>query len=148
MRLDEPYKVHKTKYIDSYRDNFPSTPYLPLSEARSTCCRQQREERRESIVPPRIAISQWATTGTIRSTAATGDSFRASNIIGKPLIIYWSYETTTDRLADPCFNPDHIIDLVKNFLSKTRWRRTLQTDPWLPVPAVNRHPKAGRNPNL
>src|SRR4051812_39905816 len=25
-KVDEPYKIHKTDYIDSYRDNFPSTP--------------------------------------------------------------------------------------------------------------------------
>jgi len=29
-KLDEPYKVHKTSYIDSYRDNFPSTPNVQL----------------------------------------------------------------------------------------------------------------------
>ena len=49
-----------------------------------------------------------------------------ANIIGKPLIIYWSYDTTTDRLAGSIFNPEHIVDLVKNFGSKTRWRRTFK----------------------
>src|SRR2546427_4526969 len=29
-KLDEPYKYHKTSYIDSYRDNFPSTPNVGL----------------------------------------------------------------------------------------------------------------------
>src|SRR4249919_3397681 len=31
-RVQEPYKYHKTEYNDSYRDNFPSQPYLQLSE--------------------------------------------------------------------------------------------------------------------
>ena len=28
--VQEPYKYHKTDYIDPYRDNFPSTPNAPL----------------------------------------------------------------------------------------------------------------------
>jgi signal peptidase I len=48
------------------------------------------------------------------------------NIIGKPLIIYWSYDTTTDRLADPTIGVDHIVDLAEHFFSKTRWNRTLK----------------------
>jgi signal peptidase I len=31
--LKEPYAVHKTNYVDSYRDNFPSEPgVVPLAE--------------------------------------------------------------------------------------------------------------------
>ena len=29
-RVNEPFKYHKTEYNDSYRDNFPSQPYLPI----------------------------------------------------------------------------------------------------------------------
>ena len=39
VKLDEPYKVHKTDYIDSYRDNFPSEPNVERwIRAPSTCC--------------------------------------------------------------------------------------------------------------
>jgi signal peptidase I len=48
------------------------------------------------------------------------------NIIGKPLIIYWSYDTSTERLAYPGISFDHLIDLVKNFFVKTRWERTFK----------------------
>lgn len=47
------------------------------------------------------------------------------NIIGKPAIIFWSYETSTERLADPnIISIDHLIDLGLNFFTKTRWKRT------------------------
>ncbi|MEP6537689.1 MAG: S26 family signal peptidase [Bryobacteraceae bacterium] len=39
------------------------------------------------------------------------------NIIGKPLIIYWSYDTTTGRLADPAIGTDHILDLLQHFFT-------------------------------
>src|ERR1700721_1806059 len=30
VKLDEPYKVHKTDYFDSYRDNFPGEPNVSV----------------------------------------------------------------------------------------------------------------------
>ena len=46
------------------------------------------------------------------------------NIIGKPLIIYWSYDATTDALTT--IGIDHFWDLAKNFPTKTRWSRTFR----------------------
>lgn len=46
------------------------------------------------------------------------------NIIGKPLIIYWSYDAPTDQLNNSTISLDHILDLAQNFFGKTRWRRT------------------------
>ena len=48
------------------------------------------------------------------------------NIIGKPLIIYWSYDAPTDELADPSISIDHLIDLAMHFPTKTRWKRTFK----------------------
>jgi len=50
----------------------------------------------------------------------------ARNIIGMPLMIWWSYDAPTERLADPnIISLAHILDLARNFFSKTRWKRTL-----------------------
>jgi signal peptidase I len=50
-----------------------------------------------------------------------------ANIIGKPLLIYWSYDTDTQSLAGS--SPDtlirHFEDLAQHFFTRTRWRRTL-----------------------
>ena len=48
------------------------------------------------------------------------------NIIGKPLIIYWSYDAPTEALANPTIGLDHLLDLMQNFFTKTRWRRTFK----------------------
>jgi signal peptidase I len=48
------------------------------------------------------------------------------NIVGKPLLIFWSYDAPTERLADGNINPDHIADIAMNFFVKTRWRRTFK----------------------
>ena len=46
------------------------------------------------------------------------------NIIGKPLLIFWSYDAPTEDLVD--YNANHFVDLAKNFFVKTRWDRTLK----------------------
>ena len=46
------------------------------------------------------------------------------NIMGKPLIIWWSFEASTEHLAS--YSVDQVIHLVTHFFQKTRWSRTLQ----------------------
>lgn len=43
------------------------------------------------------------------------------NIIGKPAIIFWSYDAQTSDLIG--YSTSHFIDLAKNFFTKTRWDR-------------------------
>ena len=76
------------------------------------------------VVVPRTPISPWATIAIHLSTAGTGDLCHAGNVIGKPLIIYWSYDAPTEQLASPNIGLDHIVDVALHFFTKTRWRRT------------------------
>ena len=62
------------------------------------------------------------------------------NIIGKPLIIYWSYDAPTEALSEPMISLDHLLDLVQHFPSKTRWRRTFRLIRGYPLELnMNRH---------
>jgi len=46
------------------------------------------------------------------------------NVIGKPLLVYWSYDAPTERLVGSGVDLDHLLDMGKNFFNKTRWKRT------------------------
>jgi signal peptidase I len=50
------------------------------------------------------------------------------NIIGKPLLIYWSYRASTEDLAGGSIGSlvTHAIDLGEHFFTRTRWNRTLR----------------------
>jgi len=50
------------------------------------------------------------------------------NIIGKPLIIYWSYDANTESLASSSVSTllRHFVDLGEHFFTKTRWSRTFR----------------------
>ncbi len=49
-------------------------------------------------------------------------------IVGKGLIIYWSYETDSDEYRQTAIGDrfHQVTDLVTNFFKKTRWSRTLK----------------------
>jgi len=124
--LDEPYKVHKDDYIDSYRDNFPGMPNVRLDEPSQEMLVEMLENNvvnREVVVPPGNYFAMGDNRDHSLDSRYWGFVPR-DHIIGKPLIIYWSYDANTNDLVSTSF--DHLIDLAQNFFTKTRWSRTFK----------------------
>ena len=122
VKLDEPYKVNKTDYIDSYRDNFPSEPNANVFPG-AVDMLQHHQENGEIVVPPGYYFAMGDNRDSSLDSRYWGFVPR-ENIIGKPLIIYWSYDAPTNELNTSAININHVLDLAQNFFSKTRWRRT------------------------
>ncbi len=123
-RIDEPYVYHKTDYIDSYRDNFPGEPNTRISEAAQDML-EHHVTNGEVVVPPDSFFAMGDNRDSSFDSRYWGFVPRA-NIIGKPLIIYWSYDAPTEELSSSSISLDHIKDLMLNFFSKTRWNRTFK----------------------
>lgn len=124
QKLDEPYVYHKTEYIDSYRDNFPSDPNIRVSDAAMDML-QNHVVKGEVVVPPDKYFAMGDNRDSSFDSRYWGFVPR-ENIMGKPLIIYWSYDAPTDQLATSSISLDHALDLLQNFFVKTRWRRTFK----------------------
>jgi signal peptidase I len=122
--VKEPYVYHKTDYIDSYRDNFPSDPNIPVVESAHDML-AYHVQGGEVVVPPDSVFAMGDNRDSSLDSRYWGFVPR-DNIVGKPLIIYWSYEAPTEDLSSPGLSVRHIIDLLAHFPTKTRWRRTLQ----------------------
>jgi signal peptidase I len=122
VKLDEPYKYNKTDYIDAYRDNFPGEPNV-MVDRRAVDMLQNHTVNGEVVVPPNSYFAMGDNRDSSLDSRYWGFVPR-ENIIGKPLIIYWSYDAPTDQLSDPSIGLDHILDVGRNFFSKTRWRRS------------------------
>jgi signal peptidase I len=122
--VDEPYVYHKTGYIDSYRDNFPSDPNVHVSESAIDMLMNHRMNA-DIVVPPGCVFAMGDNRDSSLDSRYWGFVPRG-NIIGKPLIIYWSYDAPTDALSDPSISVNHLVDMILHFPTKTRWSRTFR----------------------
>jgi signal peptidase I len=121
-KLVEPYVYHKTEYIDSYRDNFPSEPNGGVLEPGLDML-EHHVVNGEVVVPPDSFFAMGDNRDSSLDSRYWGFVPR-ENIMGKPLIIYWSYDAPTEALSNPTIGVDHLVDLMEHFFTKTRWRRT------------------------
>jgi signal peptidase I len=122
-RLNEPYKVHKSPIPDSYKDNFPSEPNT-MVYPEAIAMLEKTVQNGEIVVPPDKYFAMGDNRDNSLDSRYWGFVPR-ENIIGKPLVIYWSYDAPTERLVESTIGIDHIKDLALHFFTKTRWSRTL-----------------------
>jgi signal peptidase I len=123
--LDEPYVVHKTAFLDAYRDNFPTdaNPAVLYPAAREML--ERNVANGEVVVPP----GRYFAMGDNRDNSSDSRYWGfvpRENITGKPVIIYWSYDATTEELLAPVPTIGHVFDIASHFFTKTRWDRMLK----------------------
>ncbi len=122
VKMREPYTYHKTDYISDYRDNFPGAPDLNVEQGAYDML-TNHVVNGEVVVPPNHYFAMGDNRDNSSDSRFWGFVPR-ENIIGKPLIVYWSYAAPTEDLNDSSINMRHMLDLAKNFFAKTRWKRS------------------------
>ena len=129
VRLNEPYVYHKFPYEPS-RDNFPGEPSA-FAEGRQAQMQRDMLENHvkdgEIIVPPNSYFAMGDNRDNSLDSRYWGFVPR-DNIMGKPLLIYWSYRASTEDLAGSSVGSlvTHFVDLGEHFFTRTRWNRTLR----------------------
>lgn len=129
--LREPYTQHIFPDIQSYRDNFPAEPpqflYTSITDGPKMLEYAQKMlkhvENGELVVPPNSYFAMGDNRDNSLDSRYWGFVPR-ENIIGKPAIIFWSYDAPTEHLTG--YSIEHFVDLGKNFFTKTRWNRTFK----------------------
>ena len=114
--LDEPLVYHTSDYLDSYRDNFPGEPNGHVPEAALDML-QNHTTRGEVVVRAGFYFAMGDNRDNSLDSRNWGFVPR-ENIIGKPLIIYRSYDATTEELARSALQVNHLINLTLHFLTK------------------------------
>jgi len=128
--LQEKYALYSRRDYDTYRDQFP-VPGLAASSVESAWWSQMRElvQGGELVVPP----GQYFVLGDNRDRSLDSRYWGfvpRENIIGRPLLIYWSVATPDPRRAPaPRRDGGKLIDLAHTaaqFFANIRWNRFLQ----------------------
>jgi signal peptidase I len=127
--LTEPYTQHVFPGIEPYRDNFPSEPFGPVVD-RALQMLANNVVNGELVVPPGNYFAMGDNRDNSLDSRYWGFVPR-ENIIGKPLVIFWSYDAPTEEWVGN--SGSHYADLAKNFFFKTRWNRTLKLVRGIPI---------------
>ncbi len=125
--LTEPYIIHSVGDSSPYRDNFPegSPEYAanPQMVDRVFTMLREHVDKGELVVPAGSYFAMGDNRDNSLDSRYWGLVPR-ENIMGKPTIIFWSYDAPTEDLKD--YSIHHMLDLAQHFFTKTRWDRTLR----------------------
>jgi signal peptidase I len=128
--LIEPYVLHDADNPnESYRNNFPAVP--PSDEygvyPNWIVDLASHVEGGDLVVPPGHYFAMGDHRGVSLDSRYWG-FIPQENVIGRPMFIYWSFETPGDQytktgMADRI---EFLAHVVLHFFDETRWRRTLK----------------------
>ncbi len=129
-RLNEPYAYHKYAY-DPALDNFPWTCCRPVKEDVARAEQEEMLDRNVSSGEVVVPENHFFGMGDNRDNSSDSRYWGfipRENIIGKPILIYWSYQASTEDLTGETAGSlvAHTIDLAEHFFTRTRWDRTLK----------------------
>jgi signal peptidase I len=119
---NEPYKVVIPGVQSAYAENFPARQDVTLYD-RGVDMLRRHVINGELVVPP----GQYFAMGDNRDNSEDSRFWGfvpRENIIGKPVVVWWSYDAPTEHLKDNNINLEHLKDIALNFFTKTRWDRT------------------------
>ena len=126
-RLAELYKIHRSPpLVGRFQDNFPvqgdyfsyaSEPGWAEEVARLT-------QGDELVIPPGKYFAMGDNRDNSRDSRYWGFVDR-ENIIGRPLLIYWSFDGARRHASGGRSSPPSAWDNLTGFFSRTRWSRLL-----------------------
>jgi len=136
VALDEPYVLHDQDNPPDvplaarmYRNNFPSVP--PSDEygvyPNWLVDMPAHIQGDDIVVPPDHYFGMGDHRGVSLDSRYWG-FIPKENIIGRPMFIYWSFETPSDQYRHTSMGErlGFLAHVVLHFFDETRWKRTLK----------------------
>ncbi len=126
--VSEPYVVHISTDYFALRDDFPPTEAISYPPDPDVAVRGN-EMLRSNVVGGELVVpaASYFAMGDNRDNSLDSRFWGLvprENIVGKPVVIFWSYDAPTEDLQE--YSVKHFTDLAAHFFTKTRWDRTLK----------------------
>jgi signal peptidase I len=129
-KLNEPYVIHTGPVAyDPYRDSFPSVPpsdaFNVFPEWQLTMHNYIQGD--DLVVPPDSYFAMGDNRDVSYDSRYWG-FIPGENVIGRPMFIYWSFETPPDQYRRTSVSDrlGFLAHVVFHFFDETRWRRTFK----------------------
>ncbi len=128
-KLNEPYVMHKGNNYDPYRDNFPA---VAPSEAYNVSPEWQlllhTHIEGDDIVVPKDSYFGMGDNRDVSLDSRYWGFIPKENVIGRPMFIYWSFNTPPDQYRHTDFSEriGFLAHVVFHFFDQTRWKRTFR----------------------
>lgn len=130
-KLDEPYLIHQGagESYNPYRDNFPA---IPPSDYNNVVPEWQLTMRQyiqgDDLVVPANHYFAMGDNRNVSYDSRYWGFIPRENVIGRPMFIYWSFETPPNEYLETGLGQrlGILFHKVIHFFDETRWRRTLR----------------------
>jgi len=129
-KLDEPYVIHQPGDDNNpYRDNFPAVAPSEFSNVTPDweMALPHHIEGDDLVVPPNSYFGMGDNRDVSLDSRYWG-FIPQENVIGRPMFIYWSFETPAGQYLERGFSQrvGFLAHVVVHFFDETRWRRTFK----------------------
>lgn len=127
QKVDEPYVIRNGS-VFPYRDEFPAVPPIGVDITPEwNLVLPQNIDNGELIIPPDRYFAMGDNRDNSYDSRFWGFVPR-ENIIGRPMFIYWSFETPANQYEKTAMSDRlaFIGRIIIHFFDETRWRRTLR----------------------
>jgi signal peptidase I len=129
QKLTEPYVLHTAGDYNPYRDNFPAVPPSDFNNVTPEwqLLVKQYIQGDDLVVPP----DSYFAMGDNRDVSLDSRYWGfvpKENLIGRPMFIYWSFETPPNEYLETSMGERVRIFAHKviHFFDETRWNRTFR----------------------
>ena len=129
-KLDEPYVIHSGADVPNpYRDNFPAVPpsdFNNVTPEWQLVIKQYIQG--DDLVVPADSYFGMGDNRDVSYDSRYWGFIPGKNVIGRPMFIYWSFETPPNQYLEKEFSQriGFLAHVVIHFFDETRWRRTFR----------------------
>jgi signal peptidase I len=124
--LNEPYVIHSTGSYSPYRDQFPAISPDGDSNVNPEWPMVMREHLKDGeLVVPQDSFFGMGDNRDVSLDSRFWGFIPRENVIGRPLFIYWSFETPKDQYERTSMTDrvGFLLHVVTHFFGETRWSR-------------------------